>query len=127
MAWTDPFASFNSVTLSQSVSGWGTPQAGSVVDYEHVMGSHAVHWMASTATPSANGAALALQGSLDGANFYDLGASADIGDVGGGIPASVDALVVSHVPARYVRAVATLLDSGSISATALIISEEGDV
>lgn len=118
--WTEPFASLNT-TLTFSGSGWLPFQYGSVVDYEHVMDSHAVNWNATLGTPAVNNARLALQGSLDGTNFYDLGDLLEL--VGADLPPS-SLLVVNTMPARYVRAAVAMTDSGSITVSALLIAHE---
>lgn len=118
--WTEPFASFSSMTLTFSGSGWSAFQYGSVVDYEHVMDSHAVQWLATLAAPPGD-ASLALQGSLDGTTYYDLG---DI-IIQSGQPDPTPALLVASVrPARYVRAAVAFVNSGSITVTALLIAHD---
>lgn len=126
MSWTDPkSAGIGSIT--GDTGGPDTVFAGyspdPVIDYERVLGSHAVLWNV-TALNLAT-VSVSIQGSLDGSTWYALD--------GGGttLSATGTALVVcTSKPARYVRTATNITGttgaqgSATISAS-VIASEEG--
>jgi hypothetical protein len=97
----------------------GTPVTGAAVNYERVMSVHAIQ--AAVSDLEGDFVVVALQGSLDGVNWYVLTTPTFVGD--GTIMSSP-----VTTPAQYVQVVATAVTAGSPITTAtvnaLVIAKE---
>lgn len=119
-SWTDAFKSFD----AQSVTGIGAD--GSIIDFERVVGAVGVQWVVDN--PNGLQVNLRLEGSLDAANFFDMGV--DVLVIAGANPpaASVDdMLVATGKAARWVRASVVILGGSptslTLTATAIVTAE----
>jgi len=107
MTWSDPFASFDAAALTSNTDGV-------VLNLDGVFTDHAVQYTVSTGTST--DVTFKVQGSLDGANWYDLGISLVLTS-----STSLTTLqVVSLKPAQYLRVNAVV--SGTVTVTALLTS-----
>lgn len=116
MSWTDP-KEVGIGAITGDTGGPDTVFAGyspdPVVDYERVLGSHAVLWKVGALSLAT--VTVSLQGSLDGTNWYALD--------GGGLTISatgVSLVVCKDKPARYVRTSTNITGTSSAQGSATV-------
>jgi hypothetical protein len=111
--WTDPVASLDAVTLA------GAGATGTIVDLLGVKSQHVIQHNASY--PGAASFSLSVEGSFDGVDWIDLGAS------WGNAPAAAGSQSLdfnSTVSARYVRVNAATGNVGSPVITSYVSSRD---
>lgn len=106
-AWTAPAETL----VAAGVTGTSTPVAGTVINYERVMNSHA--WQVTQEVTSGSGYVFSLQffGSLDGENWYGISGNAVT------VTQGTIIAVFSDVPAQYVQAITGPFDAENVALT----------
>jgi hypothetical protein len=115
MSWSDARASLNSASVGT------TNVNGTVIDLLGVRNNHAVQYNIVISVNTA--VSLSLQGSLDNANWYDMGAQ--IPDYGTPVGAGTYHWAVQEVtgkPAAYLRVVG-FVDAGTATVTAYVTAD----
>ena len=117
--WTAPASSFDAAAVTAVAP---SVDAGTVIDLRRVLTDHAVQWVISHDADDTW--VLFLRGSLDGLNWYDIGASYTQSSGIGSSGSATSLGIATGKPARYVRAVGYTSSGQSPTVTALVIARE---